>query len=130
MSSLKDDSKFDSNEIEKWLRNLYLNPLTSYLDETIFRIDLFETEQEYILEALLLDYNSKNISVYIKDGQIQIEAISAEHSEDEKKTRVIDFPFKVIEKDVRATFSEGILEVFVSKIKQGSGKNRYISIIV
>ncbi len=130
MASLNEDSLFDGNEVEKWLRKLYLDPLTSYLDQTIFRIDIFETEQEYILEALLSDYQCKDISVYIEDGQIKIEAVNTDLSEEGKKARTIDFPFKVIEKDVTATFSDGILEIFISKIKKGSGKNRFISVLI
>ena len=32
--------------IDKWLETFFLDPLTSYLDETTFRIDLFETADE------------------------------------------------------------------------------------
>ncbi len=49
----KEDKPLNLDEIEKWLENFFLDPLTSYLDETTFRIDLYETADDYIVEALL-----------------------------------------------------------------------------
>jgi HSP20 family molecular chaperone IbpA len=114
-------------EMEKWLTNLYLDPLTSFLDETTFRIDIFETDEEYIIEAMLNDYESKEISVYVRDRQIEIKAEPKKKAAKEKKARVIDLPFKM-NKKVRASFSKGILEVYISKTLPGSEKNRKIQI--
>jgi HSP20 family molecular chaperone IbpA len=127
MCTEKKDSLFEMKEMEKWLTNLYLDPLTSFLDETTFRIDIFETDEEYILEAMLNDFESKEISVYVRDRQIEIKAEPKKKAAKEKKVRVIELPFKM-NKKVRASFSKGILEIYISKTLPGSEKNRKIQI--
>lgn len=128
MSDKKENLSFEMREMEKWLRKLYLDPLTSYLDDTTFRVDIFETDKEYIIEAMLTDYESDDISVCLTDKHIEIKANQKENATKETKLRIIDFPFKVINKEVRANFSKGILEIYISKEHPGSGKDRYISI--
>ncbi|WP_141432368.1 Hsp20/alpha crystallin family protein [Bacillus sp. 03113] len=119
----------DDSELEKWLEDFFLNPLTSYLDETAFRIDLFETENEIIVEALLTDYKPTGISVYLENDQMYIQAFPSNDAKKRKgpcKNRTISFPFRVIEQKVYAKFNNGILEVFVSKDTPGNRKNRYV----
>ncbi|MCQ6275733.1 Hsp20/alpha crystallin family protein [Bacillus sp. V3B] len=120
----KDDKPIDIDVIDKWLETFFLDPFTSYLDETIFRIDLFETAEEFILEALLLEYNKNEVSVFLTEDKILIEA--NHYQGDEHKTRMISFPFSIVHHRVKATFESGVLEVFISKNIVCHGKKRVV----
>lgn len=117
----KDDQPLDLNVIDKWLESFFLDPLTSYLDETIFRIDLFETAEEFIVEALLPEYKKDEVSVLLEEDKILIEAL--QQQQNGHKQRMISFPFSIVHHRVKATFESGILEVFISKNKECNGKN-------
>ncbi|WP_428908470.1 Hsp20/alpha crystallin family protein [Niallia sp. Krafla_26] len=120
----KQDKPLDLKVVEEWLENYFLDPLTSYLDETVFRIDLFETADEYIIEALLPEIDKNHILIKIEVDTILID-IDGDHVQ---KQRSISFPFNVSYHDVKATFENGILEVFISKQRIENGLNRIISI--
>jgi spore coat protein M/HSP20 family protein len=120
---------FDFDLVEKWLENYFLDPLTSYYDETQFPIDLYETEKEWIIEAILSDYEVSDIKVYIEENKLIITAMESPLSRNkQKRIRSINFPFPVINQAVFATFTNGILEVVISKMDRGLGKNRYITL--
>jgi len=130
MNRKKDDqSSVDLNQVEKWLENYFLDPLTSYCDVTQFRIDLYETEKDWIVEAMLEDYNSAEISVKTEDNKLIITALKKlKNVPGQKKIRTIDFPFPIIKQKINAVFTNGILEVFISKTEKGLGKNRFITL--
>lgn len=127
MVNEKDDKPLNLEAIDKWLENFFLDPLTSYLDETAFRIDLFETADEFIVEALLTDYTAEEVSVYLKEDKMMIQAgMQQLKQKNIPKLRIIPFPFSVIHHYVKAHFDGGILEVFISKTSACKGKNRVI----
>jgi HSP20 family molecular chaperone IbpA len=128
MMNEKDDKPLDISIVEEWLENFFLDPLTSYQDETIFRIDLFETAEEYIVEAMLPQTNNSNITVRLDHENIIIDVATEKNNQENVKQRKISFPFSVIHHDVSANFESGILEVFISKDNMGNGKNRVIHI--
>ena len=127
MMNKKDDKPLDISVVEEWLENFFLDPLTSYQDETIFRIDLFETAEEYIVEALLPQTQKSNITVKLDHENIIID-VATDHKKEIVKQRKISFPFSIIHHDVNATFESGILEITINKGKIYNGKNRVISI--
>lgn len=123
------NQSFDYELVEKWLENYFLDPLTSFEDQSQFRIDLYETETEWIVEALLNEYDSSEIKVYIEECKLSITASKYPPSNSQsKKVRMINFPFLVIKQEVFASFTNGILEIFISKTKNGLGKNRFITL--
>ncbi len=130
----KDDQPLDNEVIEKWLENYFLDPLTTYYDQTQFRIDLYETDNEWIVEALLNDCNSSDITVYVEDKKLLITekrnplSSSINQQKQQKRTRSIEFPFPIYNHKIKAAFHNGILEVFISKIDKEFGKNRYITL--
>jgi HSP20 family molecular chaperone IbpA len=129
MKSKKNLQPIDFDLVEKWLENYCLDPLTSQDDLTQFRIDLYETDQEWIVEALLNEYNSSEIKVFIEDNKLVITAVkSSTPSNEQKKVRTIQFPFQVINQKVMAHYINGILEVLISKSEKGLGKNCYITL--
>lgn len=131
MNKNEDKNEISQAEMEKWLNSLFLDPFTSYLDEIMFRVDLYDTDSEIIVEALLPDKQPSDIKVNIKDKQLII-IVSKEKDPSSKNetllTRNIDFPFPIIHKLVIAKYNNGILEVFISKNKKGSGKDRTITL--
>ena len=129
MKSKKNIQPIDFDLVEKWLENYCLDPLTTQDDLTQFRIDLYETDQEWIVEALLNEYNSSEIKVFIEDKKLIITADKSSISlNQQKKVRTIQFPFEVINQKVTAVYINGILEVLISKSEKGLGKNCYITL--
>jgi HSP20 family molecular chaperone IbpA len=129
MKSKKNIQPIDFDLVEKWLENYCLDPLTTQDDLTQFRIDLYETDKEWIVEALLNEYTSSEIKVFIEDTKLVITAIKATTpSNQQKRERTIQFPFEVINQKVSANYINGILEVLISKNEKGAGKNCYITL--
>ncbi len=129
MKSKKNIQPIDFDLVEKWLENYCLDPLTTQDDVTQFRIDLYETDKEWIVEALLNEYNSSEIKVFIEDKKLVITADkSSTPSNQQKRVRTIQFPFQVINQKVSANYINGILEVLISKTEKGLGKNCYITL--
>ncbi|PLR78570.1 heat-shock protein Hsp20 [Bacillus sp. V3-13] len=128
---MNDESKeqpLDLRSLEKWLEQYFLDPLTNYLDETAFRIDMFETEQEIIIEALLAEFPSSQVTVFLEDKSIIISAVDTNSATPQLRRRTVTFPFSVVHKHVHATFAQGILEIFLSKTKAGPGQNRFVTL--
>ncbi|MCM3691274.1 Hsp20/alpha crystallin family protein [Neobacillus niacini] len=129
MKSKKNIQPIDFDLVEKWLENYCLDPLTTQDDLTQFRIDLYETDQEWIVEALLNEYNSSEIKVFVEDNKLIITADkSSTPTSQQKRVRTIQFPFQVINQKVTANYINGILEVLISKSEKGLGKNCYITL--
>lgn len=129
MKSKKNIPPIDFDLVERWLENYCLDPLTTQDDLTQFRIDLYETDQEWIVEALLNEYNSSEIKVYIEESKLVITADKpSTPSNQHNRVRTIQFPFQVINQKVTAHYINGILEVLISKSEKGLGKNCYITL--
>lgn len=119
----------DPDWMEQWLRDFFLDPHTEYEDNAIFKIDIYETDDHWIVEAVLQDYASSEIKVKVENSKLMISAQKQNHSpltSFPKKERIIDFPFVIIRHGVTAVFQNGLLEIFITKAENGSGKNRYI----
>ncbi|WP_286232022.1 Hsp20/alpha crystallin family protein [Neobacillus mesonae] len=120
----------DFDSMDQWLRDYFLDPKTEHDDHTLFKIDIYETDDHWIVEAVLKDYVSSEIKVRIEDTDLLITAQkhASLTSPFPKKERTIQFPFKIIHHCVTAFFQNGILEIFLSKTQNGLGKNRYITL--
>ncbi|MGG3470516.1 Hsp20/alpha crystallin family protein [Neobacillus pocheonensis] len=121
----------DFDLVEKWMKNYFLDPLTSLCDYTQFRIDLYETEDNWIVEAVLNEYVCSEISVKMEEQRLIIAAQKHTRSTlggSQQKIRTIDFPFSIIDHKVSAAFNNGVLEIFISKTEKGLGKNRFITL--
>jgi len=115
--------------VEKWLEDYFLDPLTSFYDQTQFQIDLFETENEWIVEAILTEFEESEIKIYIEEKTLNITAVKHPSTiHPQKRIRSIEFPFQVTKQEISAVFTNGVLEIFISKTRKGSGKNRYITL--
>jgi HSP20 family molecular chaperone IbpA len=128
LNSKKDEESVDYDQMEKWLENYFLDPLTTFNDQSQFRIDLYETAKEWIVEAILTDFTSSEITVFIEEKELTITAVKHPLSYHKKKVRTVAFPFQIINQKVTATFKNGILEVFISKSEKDLKKNRFITL--
>lgn len=117
--------------MEQWLQDYFLDPRTEAEDHSIFKIDIYETEKHWIVEAVLKDYLSSEIKVRIENFILIITAQKHRTSLPApiyKKERKIYFPFQIIDHCVTALFQNGVVEIFISKTDDGLGKNRYVTL--
>ncbi|MCM3091672.1 MULTISPECIES: Hsp20/alpha crystallin family protein [unclassified Cytobacillus] len=123
---------FNLAELEKWMEDFYLDPLSSYLDQITFRIDLYDTEAQIIVEALLTGCASKDVTVSLKEDSVIIKAAKIYDTEVSLRCqpcmRKVKLPFSVINKKVSADFANEVLEIFINKNEAGPGCNRDIII--
>jgi HSP20 family molecular chaperone IbpA len=123
MNSKKNEKPFHTDLWEKWLESFFLDPFTSILDQTQFRVELYDSDTEVIIEATLPQHLSSQIDVYLDVSNVVIKVNSlSKHT----KERTISFPFTINSQKVEATFSNEILEIVISKIHQVNQMNRNI----
>jgi HSP20 family molecular chaperone IbpA len=122
MNSKKDENPFQTDLWEKWLESFFLDPFTSILDQTQFRVELYDSDTEVIIEATLPQHLSSQIDVYLDVSSVVIKVNSSKNT----KERIICFPFPVNSQKVEAAFSNEILEIVISKIHQVKQMNRNI----
>jgi HSP20 family molecular chaperone IbpA len=123
MNSKKNEKPFHTDLWEKWLESFFLDPFTSILDQTQFRVELYDSDTEVIIEATLPQHLSSRIDVYLDVSNVVIKVNSlSKHT----KERTISFPFTINSQKVEATFSNEILEIVISKIHQVNQMNRNI----
>ncbi|MDD9786185.1 Hsp20/alpha crystallin family protein [Priestia megaterium] len=127
---------------QELLEVMLSNPFMSYLDYDSVRIDLFETEQSFIVEAELLGYHPKDIIVQIQADHLQLTAKKycirefydekqgtlAREQMEESVERTIDFPFPLMNKKITATFSNEILEITISKHETNESNQQIVPI--
>jgi spore coat protein M len=120
------NKKPELGELQQWLEALCSDPFTNDLDETIFHVDVFETETHYIVEAELISCTSEQISVTCENDALTIQVHKNENID---KQRVVHLPFPLLNKDIYANFTPPILEIYISKEISASKPNRYTIII-
>lgn len=111
---------FDSEEMEYWLTQYFLDPLTNYLDETIFRIDLYDSESSFIVEAFLPNTKKEDIDISVQSNtlQIKIKQFDPGHRKSIIKSRTVTFPIQISQLKMRTHFEHDILEIIFYKINQ------------
>jgi spore coat protein M len=113
-----DDKDAKSNDFDKLMEQFFLDPNTSVLDQFTFRIDVYECNEEYVVEALFNEKKPKKIKIRVNGDQLLITAlVSNKHTlrEVESLERTVPFPFPINRKKITAAFSNAILEIKVSK---------------
>ncbi|WP_096435624.1 Hsp20/alpha crystallin family protein [Alteribacter populi] len=110
-----------------------LNTIDGFFQETVRQISLprsiqvfeYETKREYIIEAELPGVKKNQLSIDIYHNYIQISVEDYEYNEAKNKRkdyvsqtrkfqraeRVVALPFYVNEKEVKATFKDGLLVI-------------------
>ncbi|MEK4441594.1 Hsp20/alpha crystallin family protein [Niallia sp. FSL K6-0077] len=108
--------------MDEWLKNHFLDPLTSVLDETEFRIDVYETDKEFIVEALLTNCQKSSIYLSVNKNVLTIKAMIHDSNLFEEKQRSIEFPVSIDQNPIQAVFANEILEIFIQKEQQQNKK--------
>lgn len=66
-SQMTEVEKFD-----EWVKSFFLDPETCALDHQLFSIDIYESDDEYMVEAVLEDHDVKDIKVCLSDNELSI----------------------------------------------------------
>ncbi|WP_163102206.1 Hsp20 family protein [Peribacillus alkalitolerans] len=107
---------------DAWLDDLFLDPFANELDECIFRIDLFETTEEYIVEALLDGINHQDIKVKVNGEKLIINVYcNSSCGKNILKSRTVNFPYPLQENQLNQKLSGDILEITVPKKEKDKG---------
>lgn len=106
------NQKEEQSELRQWLELLCSESFACELDEKTFRIDVFETDTHYIIEAELPDCRKEQLTVICETNTLIIQIYK------EKalcKQRAVPLPFSLQHKQICAYFSAPVLEIHISK---------------
>ncbi|MEK3800461.1 hypothetical protein MHI18_19870 [Peribacillus sp. FSL H8-0477] len=103
--------KEDPLLFEKWLRNFFVDPNTSFIDFQTFRLDVFEYPTHYLLEALFEKKHVINITISIDMNTLTILAAGSDGSLE----RSFTFPFSIEDRTITPELSTDALLICVSK---------------
>ena len=136
MNIRKCSNPMNINGIEEWMTQFFTDPFTSLLDEHTFRVDLFETSEEFIIEAELGEKKKKEdiqITTCIEKIKISVQSNVCNQNEEEKNNeeiaRTITLPYSIEDKEIFALFSHGILEIKIAKNCNCHQKRKTIQIV-
>lgn len=130
MNNFENSKPLPIDGLEDWMRQFLEDPYL--LDEYQFRVDLFETQNEYIIEAELSGYQPEQIQLKVKDDTFHIKLSNC----DEPSTntvlaeRVVTLPFELEKKKIEALFRNDILEIYIKKNGKRKKKKNTIKIKV
>ena len=115
----------EADIFDEWVKKFFLNPETSLLDHQLFTIDIYESEEEYMVEAVLENRDVKDIKVCLSKNELSIHVDSSagliHKSEKGHRTmkRTIPFPFIICTRKVTAEFFSPLLIVRIHKLSPG-----------
>ncbi|MFQ3676097.1 MAG: Hsp20/alpha crystallin family protein [Endomicrobiia bacterium] len=104
------------------------------------KVDIWEDKDKIVVEAELPGVDKKDVDVNINDGLLTIRAVSEKKQESKEKNyyrsersfgefvRSIRLPYEIDNKNVKATFKNGVLEVQLPKTKEVKEKNIKVAI--
>ena len=118
---------------DEWVKKFFLNPETSNLDHQLFTIDIYESDDEYMVEAILENHEAKDINVRLKDNEILI-IVEKPHKPFQKlfhkgkamappTQRKISFPFSICSRRVTAEFNHPSLVIRIHKYSPGKDQD-------
>ncbi|MBD8068188.1 Hsp20/alpha crystallin family protein [Bacillus sp. PS06] len=100
--------------MEKWMEQFFDDPFTSISES--FRVDLFETDEEYIIEAELPTVKKDNVQLHLVDDALIVEVKTNTVTSNSKTLkREILLPFEMKRRIVKAILKNNILEIFIQK---------------
>jgi HSP20 family protein len=121
-----------SQEVDRLFEELihrpWRSPLRLKADDWNPELDLYETEDAFILEVDLPGVKEKDVSVHVDEGELvltgrrvcdRVTAQSSFHRHERHEgqfIRRLRLPASVVQDQVRAVFSEGVLRVTLLKL--------------
>ncbi|MFS0823503.1 Hsp20/alpha crystallin family protein [Bacillus sp. 1P02SD] len=130
MNNFDDSNPLSIHGLEDWMKQFLEDPYL--LDDYQFRIDLFETQNEYIIEAELSGYTPEQIQLNVKDDSILIKVADCEKPPNDTilTERIVTLPFELENKKIEALFRNEILEIYIKKNSKRKKKKSKIKIKV
>lgn len=113
MSKEKKAKPDDMEAMDDWMKQFLDDPFAIY-DDT-FPIDLYETTNEYIVEADMSSYHVTHIEINYHDQELCL-TVKTE-KEDIKKS--IFLPFDLAKKNIESECANHILSIKIAKQKNG-----------
>lgn len=122
-------------DIENFFDNFY-----DFLNPSAIRIDMKETEKEYILEADLPGFDKNNIEIHHEGNMLTISGKQDEIVEEKREnyihkerrrgsfSRTIPLPDNVDADNIKASYTNGVLRLILPKINPSKPKGRKIDI--
>ncbi|SFC63740.1 Molecular chaperone IbpA, HSP20 family [Bacillus sp. OV322] len=132
MENQQFDEELENDKFDEWMSRYFLDPVTSYLDMMTFRIDLYESSEEYIVEGLLEVPYMESINVIFK-GDTIIVRVNKEVTGITEQTgnfleRSICFPYSIDNKKITAELENRILTITINKQLEEKNKNNILYI--
>lgn len=117
MDKKKRSKPSDLSCIEEWMNQFFTDPFSALINDHSFRIDLFETSEEYIVEAEFTDMNPEHIRIEVNQESLIIKVYASLYGTNVKDQleRTILLPFTLEKKAIEAYYSNDILEVKIAK---------------
>jgi spore coat protein M len=113
----KKDCYFQVEGFEQWMDQFFADPYASYHYPNGIRVDLFETEREYILEADLPCVCQQEVCIEKTNDGLRIMVIKDKQKEC-AIIREIQLPVNVMYKKMEAMFDNGLVEIHISKMEE------------
>lgn len=131
--------------LQNWLNtfdDFFKDPFSTLLPSNSFRVDLYETNTAFIVEAELPGVTKEQIKVEpLGDGvRISIESDSYSEERDEKQkyyrqeraysstSRVIKLPYHFSMENIKGKYENGILEITIPKQDRLEDQTNYLNI--
>jgi HSP20 family molecular chaperone IbpA len=130
MKNFDNSNPLSLNGLEDWMKQFLEDPYL--LDDYQFRIDLFETQNEYIIEAELSGYQPDQIQLNVQNDAFYIKLTDSEKPPNDTvlTERVVTLPFELEKKKIEALFRNEILEIHIKKNEKRKKKKSKIKIKV
>lgn len=130
MNNFDNSNPLSLNGLEDWMKQFLEDPYL--LDDYQFRVDLFETQNEYIIEAELSGYRPEQIQLNVKNDTFHIKLTDCEKSSIDTilTERIVTLPFELEKKKIEAQFRNEILEIYIKKNSKRKKRKSQIKIKV
>lgn len=114
---------------DEWLEHYFVDPNTSFLDFQAFRMDLFECNTHYLLEAIFEKKRITHITISTDKNNLTILATSV-HGEQQQPIileRSISFPFSLKGRNISAELSTDAALISISKETNKKGTSSILN---
>ncbi|TLS37547.1 Hsp20/alpha crystallin family protein [Pseudalkalibacillus caeni] len=147
MASKKDKLPkiFEDPVVKQWLNSFddfWKDPFQNFFPGRSFRVDIYETNADVIVEAEIPGVKREQIDVEVLNEGIRIsvendnriEEINENHKyyrkerSYERMERIVPLPYHVSPKNTKARYQNGVLEVRIPKSDIKGNKQRFLDI--
>ncbi|WP_369903153.1 Hsp20/alpha crystallin family protein [Bacillus manliponensis] len=117
------DCLFHVDGFEEWMNQFCSDSYVNSQYTDTFHVDLFETDEEYILEANIPEVIEKNILITKLETGLHIQLFC----NNSFLQRTISLPTNIIDKKMLACLEHHLLNIHISKTTQSDNEETQIS---